>query len=327
LFFKQMGEGFSRRPNNETPFWKYNKKTNTYSKISSSGKSTNLAIKELTVVTYNVCFENDFFDQRCEHIFQLIQGKDIICLQEVVPDFLEKLKKETWVQDSYYLSTVHIEGSPTAYVCIILTTIQPKCIRHWQLPTVMGRDCLEAEFVLNGQKFSFATTHLESLNNPQKRKEQLIHISQYLQISPSAALLGDFNFDSEQNYCHLEIKRDAIRRGVPVENVETSFPTPKNEPIENDILKTLFSDFDDVWADCGLVSPNEKGYTYDSIKNNRIPGYERMRYDRILLKSQHWRPVSISLLGDDPIIATKVGGAKVFPSDHFGLIMKLATET
>jgi len=89
----------------------------------------------------------------------------------------------------------------------------------------------------------------------------------------------------------------------------------------------LFPDFNDVWSDCGFSPPNDKGYTYDSTKNNRISGYERMRYDRILLKSACWKPISISLLGDDPITATKVGGAKVFPSDHFGLIMKLETST
>jgi len=264
-----------------------------------------------------------FFDQRCEHILQLLEVEkiDIICLQEVVPSFIEKLKNVSWVQEFYYMSNVNIEGT-AQYGSIMLTTIPPKVIKRWQLPTTMGRDCLEAKFLINGQCFSFATTHLESLDFPQKRKEQLYVISQILQNYPSAALLGDFNFDSEQNYSHLESKREAIGRGMPIDLVE-SIPTP-SEPIENDCIKIYYNNYKDIWVDCGLNDPiTDKGYTYDSVKNRMIRGYERMRYDRILLKSTCWIPTAISLLGVDPVPPFKVGGAIVYPSDHFGLITTL----
>jgi len=318
-----MGEGFSRRPN-EITIWRYNPKTNNWETISKHSRSKNngTILKQITLVTYNVCFEQDFFDQRCDHIFDLLQNHrvDIVCLQEVVPKFLDKIKKEVWVQELYYLSNDHIDSS-LSYGCILLSTIPPKVLRRWQLPTTMGRDCLEAEFLLNGQAFTVATIHLESLDFPQKRKEQLYYLSQIL-TAPSVTILGDFNFDSEQNYSHLEYKREAIRRGMPIEAVE-SVPLPDNEPIENDSLKSYFPEFKDVWVDSGLTDPKEKGFTFDSLKNRMIKGYERMRYDRILLKSKYWLPTAISLLGEDPIQVTKVGGAVVYPSDHFGLIMTL----
>jgi exonuclease III len=307
----------------------YNQKTKSWKSVSIKNNSRTSKngeiLTQITLVTYNVCFEQDFFDQRCEHILELLQNSkvDIVCLQEVIPKFLEKLKNEVWVQQYYYLSNDNIDSSLT-YGSVLLSTIQPKALRRWLLPTAMGRDCLEAEFILNGEgvcNFTVATLHLESLDFPQKRKEQLQYIKPILQ-SPSVTILGDFNFDSEQNYSHLEYKRDLIRKGMPFETVE-SIPLPENEPIENDNLRDLFPEYKDVWVDCGLIPSTDKGYTFDSQKNRMIKGYERMRYDRILLKSKYWKPTAISLLGDEPISGSKVGGAVVYPSDHFGLIMTL----
>jgi len=319
-----MGESFSRRPP-ELPIFQFCKKTNSWVSIKRSKKEPGNVVSQITVVTYNVCFESDFFDQRCEQIFQLLQCQkvDIVCLQEVVPNFLEKLKKEPWVQDYYYLSNDRIDPTLSLYGSILLTTIPPKALRRWQLPSTMGRDCLEAEFIINNQTFSFATIHLESLDYPQKRKEQLISVSHILLSFPSAVILGDFNFDSSQDYSHLETKRDMIRRGMPIDQVESMLLS--GELKENDILKSHpnLSEYSDVWSESGLVPPTEKGYTYDSEKNKMIRGYERVRYDRILLRSKYWEPKAISLIGDQAVPPCKVGGAVVFPSDHFGLIMTL----
>jgi len=56
---------------------------------------------QITVVTFNVCFESDFYDQRCEQIFKIIELNkvDVVCLQEVTPTFVEKLVREKWIQD------------------------------------------------------------------------------------------------------------------------------------------------------------------------------------------------------------------------------------
>lgn len=41
------------------------------------------------------------------------------------------------------------------------------------------------------------------------------------------------------------------------------------------------------------------------------------RYDRILMKSPHWKPASIKIIGNTEV--TKIGDQSVFPSDHYGL--------
>jgi len=193
----------------------------------------------------------------------------------------------------------------------------------------MGRDCLVAEFFINGEEFGFCTTHLESLNHPQKRKEQLERISQNIIYTyPNALLMGDFNFDSHQNYSQVEAKREALRRGIPpdtIENMEFNI----SEPLENDSLKILFPEFRDVWNECGLNHAEAKGYTYDSAVNTMIKQYERMRYDRILFKSLNrtWIATGISLIGTEHLDPSKVGGAYVYPSDHFGLILTIERNT
>lgn len=50
---------------------------------------------------------------------------------------------------------------------------------------------------------------------------------------------------------------------------------------------------------------------------------ERSRHlDRILLRSKHWRPLSIRIVGDQSI-GTE---GRLFPSDHFGLLAVLSSD-
>jgi len=60
-----------------------------------------------------------------------------------------------------------------------------------------------------------------------------------------------------------------------------------------------------------------------------LRGYERMRYDRILFKcvTNTWQPLSIELIGDQPIIGTSWENKPLYPSDHFGLLMKIKLTT
>lgn len=151
--------------------------------------------------------------------------------------------------------------------------------------------------------------HLESLSTRVVREKQLEHISRILSTRHSL-LVGDFNFDSDRNF-----------EGYG--------------PLENAVLKKIFPQFVDVWE---ALYPGEKGYTYDSLRNKMITKYERMRYDRILLKvvqenesnskeevnsstKSRWMPSFIKLFGDQPI---NIASPKiVFPSDHFGMHLEL----
>ncbi len=59
----------------------------------------------------------------------------------------------------------------------------------------MDRGFLAAETVLNGKPFIVGTTHLESLDNKKKRKEQMEFIQSKLLKDRDAIFMGDLNFD------------------------------------------------------------------------------------------------------------------------------------
>jgi len=274
--------------------------------------------KELILVTYNVWFEDHHLEERFKALCNILieTNADIICLQEVTPKFLKLLRKEEWIKKYSILDPV---GEDPYGVCL-LSKIPIKSQGVWSLPTQMGRSCLLAEFDIDGKSFVCATVHLESLNLPQYRKEQLKIISNLspFQNANTAILLGDFNFDSDINFSqHLE-KRFQIEREKDKNPSEIEPPElPKDETLENKNIGEFYQGFKDVWPH---LSEGEKGYTFDSILNKMLTNYEQMRYDRILLRSTYWKPHKIKLLGTKPVDETK---PKIFPSDHFGLEMKL----
>lgn len=63
----------------------------------------------------------------------------------------------------------------------------------------MGRSLLVAETEVDGQTIAVATSHFESLNNADIRKEQLGVAFDVLGKYDTALLMGDFNFDSSWN--------------------------------------------------------------------------------------------------------------------------------
>ena len=108
------------------------------------------------------------------------------------------------------------------------------------------------------------------------------------------------------------------------------------------INSDFFPDYVDLWA---FLYPADKGYTFDSVINKMIPKYERMRYDRMLLKIHKfessgklemginqtkeiksinaWMPVGMKLIGATPCNNTPI---IAFPSDHFGIELDLHWE-
>ena len=157
----------------------------------------------------------------------------------------------------------------------------------------MGRKLHCVEIQLGQDVFCIGTVHLESLSSAALRKQQLEIISNHLSTYAHAILCGDFNFDSKRNYI------------------------AKSLPLENDCLKQYFSGYDDIWT---LLHPSQAGYTFDTAKNANLAKHrpERMRYDRIMLRSGIYKAQSICLTGDKVIGDGKL--KEVMPSDHFGLL-------
>ncbi len=81
----------------------------------------------------------------------------------------------------------------------------------------------------------------------------------------------------------------------------------------------------DVWP--ALRAP-EPGFTEDTSINHMrcdATGKERfVRFDRVLVKGEQWRPDSVELIGTEPISPAH---PRVFPSDHFGLRCVLVRNT
>ena len=74
----------------------------------------------------------------------------------------------------------------------------------------------------------------------------------------------------------------------------------------------------DLWT---ALHPDLPGYTWDMERSEmaRQGAFvleQSRRLDRILARTPHFVPGSITILGDRPVAGSKV----VFPSDHFGLV-------
>lgn len=243
--------------------------------------------KGLKFVTYNIWFGDHFFSKRLAAILDLLKktNADIIALQEVNEHSLQKILKTDWIREKYYISD--ITGSTFySYGVLILSRVPIKSLSLYPLTSMLGRNILIAEFILNGQKLLVGTSHLESLKHSDNiRIVQLKEIFSLLNQSENAVLMGDLNFCSSW--------------------------------AENNRIDQSYKD---VWS---LLRPNEPGYTEDAginiMRKQLKREEEKVRFDRVLLKGSlpGWQPKQIKRLGMEPISSKY---PDVFPSDHFGLM-------
>lgn len=251
----------------------------------------------LRVLTWNVWFDAMQAEERQLALLRevLAQAPDVVCLQEVLPEFATALRASA-LTSVYNISPYDV--SP--YGVLMLVRLDMPCdFQMLELPSNMGRTLIGASFEhRNGQECAVMTSHFESLQHRATRRLQLDVAALALQASVRAVLCGDFNFDSTQNY------GDWCRRS-----------RAKHASIENDILQEVLPEFTDMWQH---LHPEDPGYTFDGIDNPicvRDPE-ERMRYDRVLSKGLI--PTEIVRLGMEPI---NDWGLK--PSDHYGLCADL----
>jgi len=257
---------------------------------------------EITVITYNVWFDNSNRNIRWEAILELCEDQkaDFVCLQEVTVEVCKGMCESPFVRENYFVSD--FDGRTIgSYGCLLLSRFPVRFYRY-RLPTGMGRWLLAAEALGNGRRTCVATVHLESLNQAPRRREQLLLIAQRMSISNYEAmwLMGDFNFDSTRNF-----RKD------------------DGNPLENLNIQDFFPGCD-VWSN---LWPDDPGPTFDTVRNKMLnkQTFECMRYDRILHGpvASPWKALEIKLL-DQPIPGTD---DKIWPSDHFGLLARFACVT
>jgi len=238
----------------------------------------------VSVLTYNVFF-GPYQDQlRYPALLEELKSRspDFICLQEITSRFLRFLQADEWIRAHYDMALTEIENN---YFELILSQFLVEKYYWYPLPSHMGRKLLVAKFQLNNETINLATVHLESLEpNSYQRAQQLKIIFPLITSTADTSLLmGDFNLcsTSEEN-------------------------------------KNLSPDFLDIWP---CLHPDDNGWTENTdinVMRYKInPQDKHVRYDRILLKSQKWKPLSIELVGTKPVSPDH---KDIFPSDHFGLL-------
>lgn len=278
-------------------------------------KASTTATPTFSILTYNIWFNGGFgepkgpsdtltqsqndFVTRMHHIVKILvdSDADVICLQEVTPWSELIFRSNKALASKYYFSRNHIRRYGVLMLSCKAITKSEDAINVHKLTTRMGRDLLSVEVDLPGpateNKILVCTAHFESLSAADLRRRQLMEAAEVMNHSKfsQSILCGDFNFCSYRNFNFREKK------------------------LENDVLREVLSDHIDVWP---RIHGVEKGYTFDSKRNNNLRKLEQFRYDRILcnLDPSHLEPSAISLIGTSAI------GDCLHPSDHFGLLAK-----
>eukprot|EP01063_Lacrimia_lanifica_P035248 TRINITY_DN6679_c0_g1_i2.p1 TRINITY_DN6679_c0_g1~~TRINITY_DN6679_c0_g1_i2.p1 ORF type:complete len:346 (+),score=97.54 TRINITY_DN6679_c0_g1_i2:97-1134(+) len=283
-------------------------------------------VGDLRVVTFNIWFDKIAQAARAQAVVDILKQckAHVICLQEVTAAAFATIRADPWVAAHCSIVDPQCSHYDTWYGVAILSTLPVTAAAAWVFSNSgMGRALLAARVAVGGGKeVAVGTVHLESLNCPRERAQQVVFSAAALKTmmeqpkvggvrgmlpafmggssaeSPApppavgGVLCGDFNFDSDRNF----VKNDG-------------------QPLENDVLAKEIPAWRDAWP---RLHPNTPGKTFDTSTNRMLAGHksEVMRYDRVL--SHTLAPAAMRLLGTDPIAAA--APQAIYPSDHYGLL-------
>ncbi|KAK9695066.1 hypothetical protein K7432_013162 [Basidiobolus ranarum] len=261
----------------------------------SSGRKNlddDVAFRTWKLCCYNIAgTDKPHSEHRVDALLHLLlqEDADVICLQEVTPEFVDQMKKELWVQQSYILSDIESQSlHPQGVLMLSRLPLHPFFATY--LPSKQQKKMLYADIYINEQSVvRIATSHLESSNhNINFRQQQLESIKTVLLPESekdkfmTSVICGDFNFTGSD---------------------------------EDVALKK--ANFVDAWAH--KYPKNEMGAGYTLGVN--YPTSNPSRNDRVYVcnhdKEIQWEAARIKLIGDKPI--TDSDETKMFPSSHLGL--------
>jgi tyrosyl-DNA phosphodiesterase 2 len=245
------------------------------------------------VLSYNVLADEIAVERRIPALMRVMERArpDVLALQEVAPWFMDQMAERSWLSA---FDLARIDGRvarPNGQ--LIASRLPTRATRSRQLPGQQGRTVLITHVELGpGERLCVATTHMESfLEDGPIRAAQLDAIFAELAVERddpevvATVFCGDLNFgDGEQpDSAHLD------------------------------------PEFVDLWT---TLRPDDPGYTWniersEMARQGSFVGEPSRRIDRILLRSNGWRPKAIEIIGDQPV---EPGDRSLFPSDHFGLI-------
>ncbi|MFH2010865.1 MAG: endonuclease/exonuclease/phosphatase family protein [bacterium] len=242
---------------------------------------------QLTLLTYNVLSDPRRAAERAPALLQILRevDADIVALQEAAPWFVKLLRDQPWFRSRYRTTSIGAANvAPGGLLILSRFPITRSLVAR--LPGRQGRVVLMADLRIDGTTVAVGTVHLESfLQDGARRAEQLKLVFPLLQHGADAILMGDFNFEEG---------------AVP----ETAH---------------LDKAYKDLWT---ALRRNAPGYTWDNerspmAKRNAFPGEPSRRLDRILFRSETWRPHTVRIIGFRPVSQAE---PVLFPSDHFGVL-------
>jgi tyrosyl-DNA phosphodiesterase 2 len=273
-----------RRRAHPLPVGVFDEEAGRWVDIETTGAVTR---PEVTVATYNIWFSELCADQRHRAVADVLApiAPDVMVFQEVTPSALEILLAQRWIRERY-LRAAMVGGAVGNYGMLMLSRLPVDGVTYTGLPTRLSRGYLRARFTINGATTTVCSVHLDSGKRSSRlRRRQLRVLFRALATDENAVVMGDFNMRDDEN-AHIT------------------------------------GPFRDVWP---LLRPDDAGYTEDTTINlmryDMKDKHRHVRFDRVLLKGPGWTPTHIDLLGTEPVPGA---GPRIFPSDHFGVVCRLA---
>lgn len=185
-----------------------------------------IELDNFSILTYNVWFDKHNYLNRREALLNIFKEKDasVICLQEVIMPFIEYLKEDKYIKKNYHISDSLFEP----YNIVILSKL-PMRFYYLQFPTNQNRYLVIGEVKVRSQETSrsivFSTSHFESLNNADFRKDQMMRSFKVINDFKNAFIMGDFNIDEKLNKEELgnfdEVYTDAWKQWMENKNLKT----------------------------------------------------------------------------------------------------------
>ncbi|MGQ9410677.1 endonuclease/exonuclease/phosphatase family protein [Mycolicibacterium gilvum] len=258
--------------------------------VTAPRRRDDIVCPVLTVSTFNIWFDAYFADERYRALADLLAAHpaDVMVFQEVTDRALDVLLAQPWIRRDYAAAAV--TGRRVGnYGMLLLSRIPLSQVTYTRLPTAAHRGFLTAVLISGGTETVLCSVHLDSgKRNSALRARQFREIDAEFAHADDVVLLGDFNMRDDEN-------------------------------------SRITAPWCDVWP--ALRAP-EPGFTEDTSINHMrcdATGKERfVRFDRVLVKGEQWRPDSVELIGTEPISPAH---PRVFPSDHFGLRCVLVRNT
>eukprot|EP00088_Acartia_fossae_P000344 TRINITY_DN10134_c0_g1_i1.p1 TRINITY_DN10134_c0_g1~~TRINITY_DN10134_c0_g1_i1.p1 ORF type:complete len:349 (+),score=103.23 TRINITY_DN10134_c0_g1_i1:50-1096(+) len=260
----------------------------------NDGTLTTMAPTELTMISWNI----DGLDlknirKRTKGVCKIIEDEkaDIVFLQEVIPETLDYIQSKL----SGYECTRGVDGDYFVATLLRWGRVYKDSSKIVSFPgTMMGRHILHVKAHCGQVKFDLLNTHLES--TAEHAEQRILQLKQSFKIMAESSAAGsNVIFGGDLN---LRDKELAACGGLPAGTT-------------------------DCWEDCGARQLVK--YTWDMTRNTNLEWQgkfkPRCRFDRLYLRPS--RQFAVSAMHFGLVGLQKIQGTQSFPSDHWGLMVKL----